>query len=150
MTLPLVVLERLETSEQGTFGRIYVRPPSLILFAGELPDRGNARNRSRVPAGAYRVVWTWSPAFRRFMYLLEDVPSRSGIRIHPANLMGDVGRGYRSQLNGCIALGERIGWLDGQKALLASAPAVRRLEDALDRRPFELHILDEGGEPWTG
>ena len=71
---PDAVLERLETSDHGTFGWIWTR--SLLLFTGELPWRENRFNVSRIPpepAGAprlYRVAWTYSPRFRRMMYLL--------------------------------------------------------------------------------
>lgn len=54
--------------------------------------------------------------------------------------MGDAGKGLKCQLNGCIAIGERLGWIAGQKAVLLSAPAVRRLEEAFGGRPFSLEI----------
>lgn len=54
--------------------------------------------------------------------------------------MGDVALEKKCQLNGCVALGERLGWLEGQKALLLSAPAVRRLEMFFGRKPFTLEI----------
>lgn len=143
---PDVVLERMESGLQGTFGRILARG-ILRLFTGELPWLGNAPSVSCIPPAwddaaprLHRVVWTWSPRFRRFMYLLEDTDPRAGIRAHPANLMGDRAAGYRAQLNGCIALGERLGWIDGQKALLFSAPAVRRFEEFMQRAPFTLEI----------
>lgn len=137
-----VVLERLETSDQGTFGRVLVA--GLMLYSGELPDRNNAPNVSCIPAGTYRGMWTFSPAFKRFMYLIAPVKARSGIRAHSANLMG-LNPPYRKQLNGCIAFGERLGWMDGQKALLLSAPAVRRFEEALNRETFEMEIVNAYG-----
>jgi hypothetical protein len=133
-------LERLETGDQGTFGRLVAGP--LVFFAGELPWRGNAPSISCVPAGTYRCVFTHSPRFGRRLYLVDRVPARAGVRVHPANLMGDAGLGFRSQLNGCIALGERLGWMAGQKAVLLSAPAVRRLESFFGGRPFQLEIRD--------
>lgn len=140
--LPTLRLERHETGDEGTFGRI-IAPKGLILFTGELPWRGNAPSLSCLPAGTVsRVAWTWSPAFKRMMYLLLDTDPRVGIRQHPANLMGDRVMGYRSQLNGCIALAERLGWIEGQKALLLSAPAVRRFETAMERQPFNLEIVN--------
>lgn len=132
------VIHRLESTDQGTFGRLVAR--GLSLFTGELPWRENARNVSCIPVGTYPVVWTFSPRFRRFMYLLLDTSPRSGIRKHPANFMGDDTMGYRRQLNGCIALGERLGWMERQKVILLSAPAVRRFENAMDRKPFTLEI----------
>lgn len=135
-----VVLERLETGDHGTFGRILFG--GLARYTGELPDRGNAPNISCIPAGRYRGLWTFSPAFKRFMYLLEPVDRRSGIRVHAANYMGDAGRGFKKQLNGCVALGERLGWMDGQKAVLLSAPAVRLFETTLKREPFDIEVIN--------
>ena len=54
------VLERLESSDQGTFGRITFG--STTLFTGELPEKGNASNASCIPAGTYKCVWTQSMA----------------------------------------------------------------------------------------
>lgn len=132
------VLQRLETSDQGTFGRFFAGP--LSLYSGELPWRDNRSNVSCVPPGAYGCIWTYSERFRRYMYLLTGTEHRAGIREHSANLMGDREKGFRAQLNGCIALGERIGWIDGQKALLLSAPAIRRMESYFAGRPFTLEI----------
>ena len=131
-----VFLERLDQSDQGFFGRLTAG--SLLLYSGELPWRDNQPNVSCVPAGHYRCVWTYSPRFRRYMYLLLGTQPRAGIRKHPANLMGAAP--YRTQLNGCIALGERLGWIDGQKALLLSAPAVRKFEAHMGYKPFLMEI----------
>jgi hypothetical protein len=76
------------------------------------------------------------------MYLLGKTDPRVGIRAHSANFMGDKSLGYRMQLNGCIALGEQLGWMEGQKALLLSAPAVRRFENHMGHKPFMLEIRD--------
>lgn len=135
---PDAVIERLDRGDQGCFGRIWAR--GLSLFTGELPERDNRAGVSCVPPAFYRVAWTWSPRFLRNMYLLLGTEPRAGIRKHPANLMGDAAMGFRAQLNGCIALGERLGWMDGQKALLISVPAVRRFEAHMGSAPFLLEI----------
>lgn len=142
-----LVLQRFDQGDQGTFGRIDIFPignisANFALYTGELPDRDNAPNLSCVPPRIYRVEWTYSPVFRRWTYQLVDAAPRTGIRAHSANLMGDRLKGYHSQLNGCIALGEKMGWIEGQKALLLSAPAVRRFEMTMDRQPFELEIVN--------
>jgi len=133
-----VTLERLETSDHGTFGRVLFDGKSL--FTGELPDKDNAPNVSCIPAGTYKVAWTFSPAFKRFMYLVTNVPGRSGIRIHSANFMGEKPP-HHCQLYGCIAMGKKLGAMDGQKAVLISATATREFENAMERKPFELEIL---------
>jgi hypothetical protein len=74
------------------------------------------------------------------MYLVENVSGRSGIRFHSANFMGNTSEGKKSQLNGCIALGEKLGTINGQQALLISAPAIRRFEDLMDGEEFMLTI----------
>jgi hypothetical protein len=74
------------------------------------------------------------------MYLLLGTEPRAGIRIHPATFCGDDALGYRKQLNGCLAFAERIGWMDGQKCLLVSRPAVTRFENHMQRKPFTLEI----------
>lgn len=137
------VLERRSTSDEGTFGRLLFG--SDAVFSGEQPDRGNAPNVSCIPSGTYRCAWTYSPAFKRMMYLVTNVPGRSGIRIHPANLMGDRAKGFKSHLYGCIALGERVGTIHGQKALLVSRTAVADLEAWGNGQQFELEIVDGMG-----
>jgi hypothetical protein len=133
-----VLLERLETGDAGTFGRITA--DGLVLYTGELPDRDNAANVSCIPAGTYTCSYTYSPRFRRLMYGIEPVPGRAGVRIHSANFMGDSAKGLRCQLNGCIALGERLGKMDGQKAVLLSAPAVRRFVDLMAGETFKIEV----------
>ena len=131
-------LTRLDSSSQGTFGRFVAG--GLGLVSGELPWRDNAPNISCIPVGTYQCLFTPSERFRRRLYLVAGVDRRAGIRIHPANLAGDASKGYRCQLNGCLMLGERFGWIEGQKAVLTSAPAVRRMEEYFGGRPFTLEI----------
>lgn len=132
-------IDRMESGDQGTFGRLVI-PDGPSFYSGELPWRDNAGNVSCIPAGRYECRWTFSPRFKRNMYVLLGTEPRAGIRKHSANLMGDKALGYRAQLNGCIALGERLGWIDGQKAVLLSGPAIRRFETFMAGRPFTLEI----------
>lgn len=137
-----ITLTRLESSDQGTFGLVQFTDGGFLesFYAGELNWLDNRSNVSCIPIGLYRCTWTFSPHFKRYLYLVEGVKNRAGIRIHPANFMGDDTKGFKRQLNGCIALGERLGQMDGQKALLLSAPAMRRFEATLNGEPFELEV----------
>lgn len=76
------------------------------------------------------------------MYLVENVNKRSGIRIHSANFMGDLTLGYKCQLNGCIALGEKFGVVNGQKAVLLSNPAIRKFESLMSGQSFVLEVIN--------
>lgn len=133
------LLTREETGDHGTFGRL--RVDDHVWFTGELPWRDNAADISSIPPGVYPCLWTWSNRFKRKMYLVDKVPARAGVRIHPANVMGDKALGFRCQLNGCVALGEKRGFMAGQKAILVSMPAVTSLEQYLQGQPFELEII---------
>lgn len=135
-----IILERFETSDQGTFGRIRIY--DKIFYTLELPWRDNANNLSCIPAGVYDCDFTMSARFKRKLYLVQAVNNRTGIRIHPANLAGDKTLGYKCQLNGCIALGEKLGAIDGQKAILISQPAVSKLEILLKGQSFKLEVIN--------
>jgi hypothetical protein len=135
-----VRLVRSETSDQGTFGILSVE--GLKFFTGELPWRDNDNDKSCIPAGRYQCRFTFSNRFQRKLYLIGPVESRAGIRIHPANRMGDSKLGYISEMHGCIALGEKLGWIGKQKAVLISLPAVRRFEKYMNYETFILEVID--------
>jgi hypothetical protein len=138
-----VLLQRLEHTDHGTFGRISVDRKSWNMYSGELPWRDNKPNVSCIPPGIYECSWGYSPRFQRFAYRVEDVPGRSGILFHSANYMGDTSLGFKSELHGCIALGTMFGAFHGQKVILQSRDAVRRLETYFAEEPFILEIVDE-------
>lgn len=119
-----------ESSSQGTFGKIIAN--GLELYTLELPWRNDASNVSCIPKGTYICRFTLSPRLHKFTYEVFGDAMRAGIRIHSANLA--------SQLLGCIALGEKIGTMDGVKALLVSRPAITKLEQFMDRKTFTLII----------
>lgn len=135
----MVKLLRFETSNQGTFGILLINN-QFFCYTLELPNKGNKPNISCIPADTYGVKWTYSPAFKRRMYLITNVKERSGIRIHSANFAGDAKKGYKKQLYGCIALGCKIGKLGNQKAVLVSRPTVRKFENLMKKKPFKLQI----------
>jgi hypothetical protein len=72
---------------------------TILAWALELPWRDNARRVSCIPTGRYELVAHESRKFGRCL-LVKDVPGRSGILFHPANLT--------SQLKGCIAPATRV------------------------------------------
>src|SRR6185436_19012143 len=133
-------LTRGPSTDAGTFGVFRFGP--LALHSLELPWRDNVRSLSCIPPGEYVVRWVWAPAWRggRWVYYVTGTEPRSGILIHSANYAGDKLKGLRTHLEGCIALGEARGVLDGQPAVLLSAPAVRRFEEYAAGRPFLLEI----------
>lgn len=137
-------LVHFESGDEGTYGRFDIRDNdnSFSCYSGELPNRSNQPNVSCIPTGSYLCKWTLSPRLKRHTYEVLNVPNRDGIRIHPANLMGDTTKGLKAEVDGCIAFGLTIGQLNGQKALLQSRDAVGQFEKFLAERDFILAISD--------
>jgi hypothetical protein len=142
---PQVRLERVETSDAGTFGRLEYG--SLTFHTAELPWRDNQDNISCIPAGTYPCKLTFSPKYQREMYLVENVPGREGVRIHSLNYVGDKSKGLKCDAEGCIGLGYERGYLNGQKAILKSREAVKAFEDAMAGAEFDLVVVDIPKEP---
>ena len=141
-------LRRTKMGDSGTFGVLEVLGHTFLT--GELPWRDNAQEISSIPAGAYVCQWTPSNRFKRETYQVMDVPGRTGVRFHPANLMGDSSLGYKAELNGCVALGSAMGVVDGQEAITGSRAAIKQFEELLAGQSFRLEISDEyleAGEP---
>jgi len=137
-----VTIRRQPSTDHGTFGRLSVDGHAFTAYTGELPWRDNRKGASCIPAGIYHCIWALSPRFKRSTYRLVEVPGRSGVLIHPANLVGDRALGLQAQVQGCIVLGERLGWIGGQRAILRSMPSVRNFETLMGGKPFDLEIID--------
>ena len=149
-----LTLTRKLQSDHGTFGRLHSSQsgPGLSLYTAELPWRGNRRGVSRIPAGLYRCAPYSSPKFPNVFEIL-DVPGREAILIHAGNWAGDVSKGYRSDVEGCVLVGMEAGQLNGQPAVLKSRDAMTLLrkwagpgESGSDKAEFELEIIEE----WQG
>lgn len=67
----------------------------IICHTLELAWRDNERNVSCIPEGIYPISWRQSSRYREHL-LIEDVPDRNYILLHPAN-------DARKELKGCIA-----------------------------------------------
>lgn len=138
-------LTRLETSSAGTFGKISIG--KITLFTGELPWKNNRQEISCIPEGTYKCSFTYSEKFNCKRYEVQGVYGRNGIRIHPANLMGDRSCNLLCELDGCIALGYVVGQVNGQKAILRSKNAVTLFEQFLDGKDFTLVINSVFDQP---
>lgn len=138
------VLIRIESTDEGTFGVLAFGRESCRSL--ELPWRDNRRQVSCIPTGRYRCEMRSSPKFGR-VYCLLNVPGRSNILIHSANLAGDVRLRWDAQLQGCIAPFDKPGRLrnkagEWQRAGLVSRPAVTRLNAWGGGQPFDLLVKD--------
>lgn len=134
-------LKRQASSDTGTPG-VLIFPDGSQLHTLELPWRNNIRQKSCIPEGSYRCQITQSPRFGR-IYTVTGVEGRGNILIHSGNYAGDVDKGYKSHVQGCILLGKYFGTMDGQRAILLSRPTVRAFMDHMKGEPFTLVVEDQ-------
>lgn len=102
-------LTRAPSTDHGTFGVLEL-DDGTKFYTAELPWRDNHHDLSCIPAGTYMFKKVDSPKHGE-CYMGVDIPGRRAIEIHIANYAGDVTRGFRSDLEGCIALGKTMGLL---------------------------------------
>lgn len=133
-----VILTREESKDYGTFGVIRLEN-GLEFETLELPDKNNQRQISCIPKGTYPCKIVNSPKFGQVYGVLE-VPNRANILIHAGNYGGDVEKGYRSDILGCILLGKGRGTLNNQPVVVNSKVALKEFMSALNDEPFELEI----------
>lgn len=129
---------REDISAEGVFGLLTLED-GFKCFTGELPWRSNLVGRSCIPAGTYVFKIVNSPKHGR-CYEAENVPGRTDIQIHSANFMGDAEKGFKCELEGCIAPGQMIDSPTGQKQIVSSKRALMNLKEHLKGEPLELTI----------
>lgn len=147
-------ITRIYSSDQGTFGD-FVTDRGFKCSSGELPFLDNEAQLSCIPKGEYICVY--GPSLKHgFCYHIQNVPGRTNIEIHPANLMGDSQKGFVAQLLGCIALGadivtfpkgtklgegnNAITLTSDQRGVSCSKITVAAMESHFNKKPFKLTI----------
>jgi len=145
--MKLVWLFRTEESDQGTFGHLVCE--GFHLHTGELPWRENTQRISCIPAEHYRVEW--EPTGRFKGYAIRAVLNRTSIEIHKGNWCGDVSKGFKSNVLGCICLGLGRGRMtppgspvkSQQEAIISSSKAIEKFHSFMKKEPFLLIIEDK-------
>lgn len=151
-----LTITRDETGDEGTFSVGILTDGDRALGQWqfvELPWRNNEPGISCIPEGVYRAHVIQSPHFARAVYLLEDVPGRDLIELHPANWGGDRSKGFHSDLRGCASPGMYRTVLTPphherpQAAVTGSCHALDLLMEATAQEPIEIEFrwADEVG-----
>ena len=124
-----IFLKRVSHMEKATFG-VFIYKAIPFAVSLELPWRDNQINISCIPEGTY----TLSKRDDRDAYEFHDVPGRTYIQLHLANLT--------AELEGCVAPGLSFEPFDGKIAVRGSKSAFRALESILDgEKNFRLKII---------
>ena len=134
-----VYLNRFEQSDQGTLGVWSCPEQAFSCFCLELPWRNNNVGVSRIPKGVYKVVVRWSHKYK-WHYHITGIDGRSYILLHSGNYAGDRMKGYKTHSHGCLLLGKKCGYLQGQRAVLCSRLAIREFYNLMNEETFKLII----------
>jgi hypothetical protein len=135
-----VYLWRIRRSDHGTEGILFTNGFSCATM--ELPWKNNKRTYSCIPAGEYICVKRFSPGFQKYTYWLKNVPDRSWILIHSGNWSGDIMKGLRSDVYGCILIGKKHAYLANQRAVINSRVTVMEFQMHMQWEPFKLIIKE--------
>lgn len=81
-----------------------LRAGDFKCFTLELPYIDNQLNISSIHPGLYKARKYFSPTFKKWVVLLNDVPDRTWIEIHHGN--------FTHQIRGCILVGDGIKFID--------------------------------------
>lgn len=130
-----------DSNDEGTKGSLWI-DGELFCYTLELPDRNNQRSISRIPAGSYKAFYLRHSALGH-CYHLHDVPNRSSILIHKGNWAGDVSKGYRSDVEGCILVGREHAELAEQTAVTSSTSTMLSLIERLDKEDIIVNVRPE-------
>lgn len=135
--MQLKVLRQTYTTN-STIGSLFVDGQFECFTLEDVVRPTKIYGETAIPAGRYRVVVTFSPAFKRRLPLLVDVPQYSGVRIHPGNTKRDT--------LGCLLVGQGKG-ADVISASRAAFDALLpKIEKAALKEEVIIEIVD-GGTP---
>jgi hypothetical protein len=118
--------------DNGTNGELYANR-SLQCYTIELPWKDNLPGVSCIPEGRYGLKKRYSPRFKHHL-ILQNVPGRSLVLVHPAN-------DALAELRGCIA---PVSYLSapgkGNESKKAFEKLLKPVSEALEKEPVFLTI----------
>jgi hypothetical protein len=135
----MITLERFAYTPMGTFGVLTF--DDFKCYTVERPWQNNDVGQSCIPEGNYFIQRYTSPKFGKVYAIYGGTVSvypdpnctRSAVLIHPANVSSD--------LQGCIGLGDSLGYVKDQWAVLNSSVTLKAFYDkihAMDNIPFTI------------
>jgi hypothetical protein len=125
-------LTRTESGNDGVFGQLSDDAGNVLAVTCEPPDGCNGPDTC-IPAGTYTVIPHDSPAHPN-TWEISGVPNRTAILIHDGNTDKDT--------LGCVVVGDRMGFIDGLRAVLDSRITLNALRGELPQT-FILEIIED-------
>jgi len=134
MILPNLKIVRVEDSfKYGVFGVLLIGGETFCMTL-EPPEFENKKNFACIPTGQYECIRIMS----RFgtTYEILNIPDRNEVLFHPGNRVEDT--------EGCVLLGEKLGKLKGDRAILNSGKTFTTFLNTMQSYPeFKLTIKEE-------
>ena len=112
----------------------------------ELHEENNKKRESHIPVGKYLCKIVNSPKFGK-VYEITNVPNRGNVLIHSGNFAGDTDKGYKSDVLGCVELGNGYGVIEyapGKKqfGILKSKLTFKLFMQYMKDLPFYLEVKE--------
>lgn len=121
--LPLYLLTRSASSNDGTLGEIFNPDGTHLCYSCELPWLDNAPDTSCIPTGTYSCM-PHNSADHPNTWELQNVPGRTAVLIHNGNAA-------EVDSKGCILVGDSYGTIQGFPAVLNSVATLNMLRGKL-------------------
>lgn len=146
MEQDLLRLDRMGSTQWGTFGVLRMPDRKTIFRTVEQPWESNAVGKSCIPAGEYGMSMRPSPMVERTSgglfhagWEVVSVPGRSLIMIHPGNwsrmdVDGDGVTDFKGDTEGCILVGRAFAIIDCKPGVTSSRAAFKDLMNRLATR----------------
>lgn len=93
-------LYRKHKLENSVIGELFINQEFECYTIEDIERPVKVAGKTAIPAGTYDINLTFSPRFKKYMLLLENVPGFAGIRIHAGNSSADT--------EGCLILGDNM------------------------------------------
>ena len=140
-----ILIDRKWKKADYTISKVYVDGEDFGCNCLEDTDRGlyqgmstndvlavKVKGKTAIPRGTYNVIYTYSPRFKRYLPLLENVTGFEGIRIHSGNSAKDT--------EGCLLFGknDKVGWISNSK--LWTDRIISKMQEAWVQRKEKVTI----------
>ena len=123
-------LNRIFKTNTFTIGELYINEKYVTdtLEDRVRPEGEKVYGKTAIPEGAYEMVLSYSPRFKKILPEILNVPNFTGIRIHCGNSSADS--------SGCILVGtwdgEKEDWVSDSK--VAFNKLIPLLQEAVDNK----------------
>lgn len=99
-----ITILRKHATDDCTIGELYIDGTFFCFTLEDEIREVKVKDETAIPAGLYNIKINYSPKFKEFMPLIEDVPGFDGIRIHAGN--------NDDETSGCILVGMSVSLKD--------------------------------------